>query len=109
VPTAPPGATSSAAAPETATPEVPTDTPAATFPLTITDDGGTTVEIPAEPQKIVSLTPAATETLFALGAGDRVIAKVEDIAAYPEADHSPSWPRSRASTSSRSSHSKPIS
>ena len=90
VPTAPPGATSSAAPPATATPEVPTDTPAPTFPLTITDDEGTTVEIPAEPRKIVSLTPAATETLFALGAGNRVIAKVEDIAAYPpEADGLP--------------------
>jgi iron complex transport system substrate-binding protein len=86
VPTAPPGATSSAVPAETASP-VP---PEPTFPLTITDDEGTAVEIAAEPQRIVSLTPAATETLFALGVGDRVVAKVEDIAAYPpEADGLP--------------------
>jgi iron complex transport system substrate-binding protein len=82
VPTVPPGATSSAVPPATATPP-PTATPAPTFPLSITDDEGTAVAIAAEPQKIVSLTPAATETLFAIGAGDRVVAKVEDIAAYP--------------------------
>ena len=54
-----------------------------TFPLTLTDDEGTSVTLPAEPQRIASLTPAATEILFALGAGDRVVGKVEDIANYP--------------------------
>ena len=83
VPTVPPGATSSVVPAATAT-------PAPTFPVTVTDDEGTAVEIPAEPQRIVSLTPAATETLFALGVADRVVAKVEDIAAYPpEADDLP--------------------
>ena len=53
------------------------------FPLTLTDDEGTSVTLPAEPQRIVSLTPAETEILFALGAGDRVVGKVEDIANYP--------------------------
>jgi iron complex transport system substrate-binding protein len=58
--------------------------------VTVTDDEGTQVVIPSEPQRIVSLTPAATETLFAIGAGNRVVAKVEDIAAYPpEADGLP--------------------
>lgn len=61
----------------------PSPTPEAAFPLTITDDEGTSVEIPAEPQRIVSLTPAATETLFALGLGDRVVGKVEDFAPHP--------------------------
>jgi iron complex transport system substrate-binding protein len=61
----------------------PSPTPEAAFPLTITDDEGTTVEIPAEPQKIVSLTPAATETLFELGLGDRLVGKVEDFSVYP--------------------------
>jgi len=59
----------------------PTAPPA--FPVTITDDEGTAVTIPSEPQKIVSLTPATTETLFALGAGSRVVGKVEDVANYP--------------------------
>ena len=71
----------------TPTPE-PTAPPA--FPVTITDDEGTAVTIPAAPQKIVSLTPATTETLFALGVGSRVVGKVEDIAKYPpEADSIP--------------------
>jgi iron complex transport system substrate-binding protein len=62
----------------------PAASPAAvTFPLTLTDDDGTSVTLPAEPQRIVSLTPAETEILFALGAGDRVVGKVEDIANYP--------------------------
>jgi iron complex transport system substrate-binding protein len=56
---------------------------AAAFPVTLTDDEGTAVTIPAKPQKIVSLTPAATEILFAIGAGPRVVAKVEDIASFP--------------------------
>jgi iron complex transport system substrate-binding protein len=56
---------------------------AATFPLTLTDDEGTDVELAAEPEKIVSLTPAATETLFALGVGDRIVGKVEDLSVYP--------------------------
>jgi iron complex transport system substrate-binding protein len=43
------------------------------FPRTITDSGGTKVEIEAEPERIVSLSPAATEILFAIGAGDRVV------------------------------------
>jgi iron complex transport system substrate-binding protein len=85
VPTVPPDATSSAVPPATATPA-----PEPAFPVTLTDDEGTEVEIAVEPQAIVSLTPAATETLFALGAGDRVVAKVEDIAPDPpEADALP--------------------
>ncbi len=69
---------------------VATATPAPAFPITITDDEGTVVTIAAEPQRVVSLTPAATETLFAIGAGDRVVAKVEDISPYPpEADSLP--------------------
>jgi len=72
----------------------PTPTPAPTappaFPVTVTDDEGTAVTITAEPQKIVSITPDATETLFALGVGSRVVGKVEDVAKYPpEADSIP--------------------
>ena len=50
---------------------------------TLTDDEGSSATIPAEPTKIVSLTPAATETLFALGVGDRIVGKVEDFSPYP--------------------------
>jgi iron complex transport system substrate-binding protein len=67
----------------TASPQ-PTDTPAAAaFPVTVIDDEGTTVEIAAEPEVIVSLTPATTETLFALGIGDRVVGKGEDFFVFP--------------------------
>jgi iron complex transport system substrate-binding protein len=68
----------------------PTSAPAATFPVTLTDDEGAQITIPSEPSRIVSLTPAATEILFAIGAGDRVVAKVEDITPWPpEADDLP--------------------
>lgn len=68
-PSASPVAVASATPAPTASP-----TPAPAFPTTLTDDEGTAVTIAAEPQKIVSLTPATTEILFAIGAGDRVVA-----------------------------------
>jgi iron complex transport system substrate-binding protein len=82
----PPDATGSVVPAASGTPE-PTETPepAATFPLTLTDDEGTELQLSAAPQKIVSLTPATTEILFAIGAGDQTIAKVEDITPYPPA------------------------
>ncbi len=43
------------------------------FPVTIVDDEGTEVAIEAEPQRIISLSPANTEIVFALGAGDRLV------------------------------------
>ena len=54
------------------------------FPLTLTDDEDTSVTIPARPQRIVSLTPGTTEILFALGAGDRVLA-TDSASDYPAA------------------------
>jgi iron complex transport system substrate-binding protein len=60
-------------------------TPAAAFPSTLTDDENTVVKIPFEPKKIVSLTPATTEILFALGAGPRVIATTDFDDFPPEA------------------------
>jgi iron complex transport system substrate-binding protein len=74
-----------AASPTTlpATVAPPSPTPAPTFPVTITDDEGTEVTLASEPRRIVSLTPATTEILFAIGAGPRVVGKVEDIANFP--------------------------
>jgi iron complex transport system substrate-binding protein len=74
--------TSNAAAPSPTAAASPT--PAAAFPVTVTDDEGAAVEIAAEPDRIVSLTPANTEILFALGAGDRVVA-TDDSSDYPDA------------------------
>ncbi|HEV8571439.1 MAG TPA: ABC transporter substrate-binding protein [Actinomycetota bacterium] len=45
----------------------------AEFPLTLTDDEGVEVTIDSEPQRIVTFAPSHTETLFALGLGDRVV------------------------------------
>ena len=39
------------------------------YPLTITDDLGNSVTIESQPERVVSLSPANTETLFALGGG----------------------------------------
>lgn len=75
--TIPPDATGSTVPATTASPApaiTPVPTPAPAFPVTLTDDEGTDVELEAEPQRIVSLSPANTEILFAIGAGDRVVA-----------------------------------
>ncbi len=57
---------------------------AATYPLTLTDDEGTVVTLAARPTRIVSLTPATTEILFAVGAGSHV-AGVTDADDFPPA------------------------
>jgi iron complex transport system substrate-binding protein len=52
------------------------------FPLRVQDDMGRLVVVPAEPKRIVCLLPSFTETVFALGLGERVIA-VDDYSDYP--------------------------
>src|SRR5437016_1018330 len=52
------------------------------FPLTVTDDAGRRVVLAGPARRIVSLSPCHTETLFALGLGDRVVA-AEAHSAYP--------------------------
>lgn len=74
---------SSPTANPTATPTA-SPSPAPAFPATLTDDEGAAVAIAKAPQKIVSLTPASTEILFALGAGSRVVATT-DFDDYPPA------------------------
>ena len=51
------------------------------FPATVTVDNGK-VTIRKRPARIVSLSPTATETLFAIGAGSQVVA-VDDRSDYP--------------------------
>lgn len=43
------------------------------YPLTITDFAGRNVTIEREPERIVSLAPSITESLFYIGAGDKLI------------------------------------
>jgi iron complex transport system substrate-binding protein len=52
------------------------------YPMVVQDDAGRQVEIAAEPQRIVSLLPSLTETLFALGLGERVVG-VTNFCNYP--------------------------
>lgn len=51
-------------------------------PISVVDGLGRTVELAAAPQKLVSLTPANTEILFALGLGDKVVG-VDASSDYP--------------------------
>lgn len=59
------------------------ETVSSAFPVTVTDALGRKVEIEERPERIGSLAPSATETLFAVGAGDRV-AGVTTADDYPE-------------------------
>ncbi|WFN34044.1 helical backbone metal receptor [Methanogenium sp. S4BF] len=83
------------APPEAAATPVPTEAPSVSAkdtPVfdssadsrTITDDFGRELSLPAPPRRIVSLAPANTEILYALGLGDRVVG-VTDYCNYPEA------------------------
>lgn len=54
-----------------------------TYPLTIKDDLGRTVNIQKEPQRIISLAPSSTEILFALKLDEEIIG-VTDFCDYPK-------------------------
>lgn len=61
----------------------PADGPTASgFPMAMVDDAGRQVTIGKLPERIVSLAPSNTEILFALGAGDRLVA-VDQYSNYP--------------------------
>lgn len=77
--TAAPVATT-AAAPDASGPDT-TGGGAATFPVTV-DAANGAVTLDAAPARIVSLSPTATEMLYAIGAGDQVAA-VDDQSNYP--------------------------
>ena len=62
---------------ETVAAEATTTTEAAAFPVTVGD-----LTLDAEPQRLVSMSATATEMLFAIGAGDKVIA-VDNFSNYP--------------------------
>ena len=55
---------------------------AAPYPLTVTDDRGKALTLKAAPARIVSFAPSATEIVFALGAGDRIVA-TDDFSDFP--------------------------
>lgn len=76
--------------PSTTVPGIPTSAPTmvpptaapAAFPLTITDDVGRPVSLKAAPQRVVSLAPSNTETIYALGRGALVVG-VTEYCDYP--------------------------
>ncbi|MEA5037014.1 Vitamin B12-binding protein [bioreactor metagenome] len=79
----------------TSNPQIPTSTPEVTTtptyttplrewePVTIIDDYGYTITITEEPSRIISLAPANTEILFALGLNDSIVG-VTEYCNYPE-------------------------
>ena len=74
--------TSTTAASTTTTSSSTTTTVAeASFPVTIVAENGE-VTIPDRPERIVSISPTSTEVLFAIGAGDQVVA-VDSLSNYP--------------------------
>ena len=56
---------------------------ATTYPLTVTDGAGRQVRIEKAPQRIISYMPGNTETLYALGVGDRIVG-TDNFSDYPE-------------------------
>ncbi len=50
--------------------------------ITVIDDYGESVYIPAQPQRIISLAPSNTEILYAMSLGDRIVG-VTDYCNYP--------------------------
>src|SRR5689334_4209826 len=63
---------------------------ASSFPVTVHAANGQ-VQVKARPTRIISLSPTATEDLFAVGAGSQVVA-VDDQSSYP-----PKAPRTKLS------------
>ncbi|MFC7382748.1 ABC transporter substrate-binding protein [Sphaerisporangium rhizosphaerae] len=73
------GTAAGSATPATPAPAASSQAPG--FPVTVQAGNGA-VTIPAKPAQIVSLSPTATENLFAIGAGPQVAA-VDDQSTYP--------------------------
>lgn len=68
--------------PAAETPQADPATEVAAFPVTVTDDAGRTVTVEAQPERIVSLAPANTEIVAALGLLDRLVG-VTSFCDYP--------------------------
>jgi iron complex transport system substrate-binding protein len=69
----------------TTSPAAPSEqpSPAASFPVTITDDDGVEVTINQEPRRIVTFAPSMTEIVYALGLGDRLVGVSGPFDDYP--------------------------
>ena len=56
---------------------------AISYPLILKDDLGRTVKLAAEPKRIVSMMPSHTETLFAIGAGSKLVG-IDEYSNFPK-------------------------
>ena len=72
------GVTACATRPPAVEPDLPGADPASAFPAKVQVAGQQPVTITQQPKHIVSLSPTATETLYAIGAGDQVVAADKD-------------------------------
>ncbi len=66
-----------------------TATEVSAYPLTIIDDAGVELTFEEAPDSIVALAPSFVEVLFALGAGDAIVAADENTDFPPEAESIP--------------------
>ncbi|MGH2586638.1 MAG: ABC transporter substrate-binding protein, partial [Dehalococcoidia bacterium] len=73
-----------AAQADSTTATTPTPAVRSAYPLTITGSDGRSITFTQAPQRIVSLSPGATETLFAIGAGGQV-AGTDRFSDFPDA------------------------
>jgi iron complex transport system substrate-binding protein len=60
-------------------------TPSATFPVTITDDDGVSVTLGAAPRRLITFAPSVTEIVYALGLGDELVGVSGKYDDYPPA------------------------
>nr|WP_114453542.1 ABC transporter substrate-binding protein [Halopolyspora algeriensis] len=77
------GTTACATRPQSGGSPTPGNDPASAFPVRVTAQGQEPVTLPEQPKRIVSLSPTATETLYAIGAGKQVVA-VDKYSNHPE-------------------------
>lgn len=79
----PPPSPTVAASPTSApSPTAAPTTSASTYPLSFQDDHKRSITVVGQPKRIVSLAPSCTEILFAVGAGQQVVA-VDQFSNYP--------------------------
>ncbi len=64
--------------------EVATEGTQTTYPLVFKDEAGKEVTLDSEPNRVISLAPSITETIFSLGAESKLIGRT-DWCVYPEA------------------------
>jgi iron complex transport system substrate-binding protein len=60
---------------------------ASSYPLSITDDLGRSISLKSEPKRIIAMLPSHTETLFALGAGAKLVG-IDEYSNYPKLETS---------------------